>query len=112
MVKITIIMPRPPLLPLPALQRTLQNLGERIRLARLRRRYSSTVVAERAGISRNTLRAVEHGDPRVTLGSYANVLFCLGLHSELERLAEDDPLGRKLQDAELVPKKRAPRRSS
>jgi hypothetical protein len=37
-------------------------------------------MAERAGISRPTLRKVEDGDPAVSLGIYANVLFVLDLH--------------------------------
>jgi transcriptional regulator with XRE-family HTH domain len=105
------IMPRPAPTLLPVLQRTLHRLGERIRLARLRRRFSAAVVAERAGISRITLSAIERGDPRVAFGSYVNVLFSLDLHRDLEQVGADDVLGRKLQDAGLLTKKRAPRQS-
>lgn len=111
MTKMVYIMPsRPPIL-LPVVQRTLQNLGERIRLARLRRKYTATMVAQRAGISRVTLGAIERGEPQVTLGSYASVLFSLGVHVDLNAIADEDALGRKLQDAELLPRQRAPRRS-
>ena len=92
---------------LPSLQRILTELGENIRLARLRRRYSSTIVAERAGISRNTLLAIEKGDPSVTFGSYVNVLLSLGLEKDLKLIARDDELGRKLQDAGLSTKVRS-----
>ena len=51
---------------LPLLQRLLAELGENIRLARLRRRFSAAMVAERAGIARNTLRAIERGDAKTT----------------------------------------------
>ena len=95
--------------PLPSLQRLLSQLGENIRLARLRRRFSAALVAERAGISRNTLRAIEQGMPNVTFGSYANVLLSLGLAEDLALLAQDDILGRKLQDADLPAKARAPK---
>lgn len=94
---------------LPVLQRILKELGENIRFARLRRRFSAALLAERAGISRNTLRAIEKGHPSVTFGAYANVLLCLGLEKDLKLVAKDDVLGRKLQDAGLPTKARAPR---
>jgi transcriptional regulator with XRE-family HTH domain len=103
-------MARTTVTPLPALQRRLTAVGENLRLARLRRRLSATQVAERAGITRPTLRAIERGAPSVSFGAYATVLFCLGLEKDLEMLAHDDELGRKLQDAELTVKRRAPRR--
>jgi transcriptional regulator with XRE-family HTH domain len=92
---------------LPSLQRLLTELGENIHLARLRRNFSTTIVAERAGITRNTLRAVEQGDPNVGLGAYATVLLCLGLEKDLSLVGKDDVLGRKLQDAGLPIKARA-----
>ncbi|OGT47733.1 MAG: transcriptional regulator [Gammaproteobacteria bacterium RIFCSPHIGHO2_12_FULL_38_11] len=94
---------------LPTLQRTLSTLGEQIRLARLRRRFSATLIAQRAGISRNTLRSIERGEPSVALGAYASVLFSLSLEKDLLFVAKDDLLGRKLQDANLSVKARAPR---
>ena len=95
---------------LPKLQARLTNLGESLRLARLRRRISTMQLAERAGISRPTLHKIEQGDPTVSLGAYANVLFCLGLDADLDSLANDDALGRRLQDADLSVRARAPKR--
>ena len=94
----------------PAVQRLLHELGDNLRLARLRRRFSAQLVAERAGMSRTTLRAIEHGEGGVTIGAYANVLHCLGLHQDLGLIAHDDELGRKLQDAGLPRRCRAPRK--
>lgn len=86
----------------PALEDILETIGENIKLARLRRKITATMLAERAGISRVTLRKVENGESSVTMAIYAIVLFCLGLEKDLLRLAGDDPLGRRLQDAELT----------
>lgn len=104
-------MPRKTTAPHPAIARLLRELGENIRLARLRRAFSMALVAERAGMSRATLRAVESGEPGVTLGAYANVLHSLGLHEDLRLVARDDELGRKLQDAKLPTRRRAPKRA-
>jgi transcriptional regulator with XRE-family HTH domain len=102
-------MPRKPPIVFPQEQRLLSGLGERLRLARLRRRLSNAAVAQRAGISRSTLYKVEAGDPGATLGSYLRVLAVLGLENDLQALAADDKLGRKLQDLALAPQ--PPRRS-
>ena len=96
----------------PALESILKAVGENIKLARLRRKITTTMLAERADISRVTLRKVENGDSSVTMSTYANVLFCLGLEKDLLHLAGDDPLGRRLQDAELThTKERVPKRN-
>src|SRR3990167_9025659 len=93
----------------PSLDRLFSHIGENIRLARLRRGFSASIVAQRAGISRNTLRAIERGNSSVTLSAFANVLFSLGLEKDLEIIAKDDVLGRKLQDLDLPTRARAPR---
>jgi DNA-binding XRE family transcriptional regulator len=97
---------------LPRLARLMAGLGENLKKARLRRAYSSETVAQRAGITRKTLYRVERGDPAVALGIYARVLQTLRLESDLASIASDDALGRKLQDASLGPKRRAPKRSA
>ncbi len=87
-------------------------LGENIKLARLRRKLSAEQVAERAGISRSTLHFIEKGYEGVSIGHILNVLSVLGLERDLLRVANDDELGRKLQDARLVTKERAPKRKT
>jgi transcriptional regulator with XRE-family HTH domain len=74
-------------------------------------KYSSEMVAQRAGITRRTLSKVEQGDPTVAFGVYARVMQVLRLENDLAQLAVDDVLGRKLQDAGITPKRRAPKRT-
>ena len=95
----------------PSIQRILTEFGENIKLARLRRKLSTEQVAERANISRPTLWSVERGSPSVAMGTYLQVLCVLGLEKDLLKVAVDDSLGRKLQDANLLVKERAPKRS-
>lgn len=94
----------------PTSARQLAVLGERLRLARLRRRYSAETVAQRAGMTRSTLYRAEKGDAGVSLGTYASVLRVLGLLADLDSVARDDVLGRKLQDLDLPTRRVAPRR--
>lgn len=109
--RIVTVMPAPAPLIFPQEQRALTALGQRIRLARLRRKLSMAIVATRADISRTTLYAVESGDAACTLGTYYRVFSVLSLRSDFDLLAADDGLGRKLQDLGLEPtlRSRAPR---
>ena len=95
-------MPSKPPITYPAEQRVLTALGERLRLARRRRKLTSITVAERAGIARTTLYKAERGDPGVTLGTYVRILATLGMEKDFERLAADDKVGRTLQDLALT----------
>lgn len=95
---------------LPKTKRVLNEMGENIKLARLRRKLSSEQVAERANISRPTLSAIEKGSPSVSIGSYLLVLHVLGLEKDFLLLAKDDELGRKIQDANISTSERAPKR--
>ena len=95
---------------LPKTKRILTEMGENIKLARLRRKLSSEQVAERANISRPTLLAIEKGSPAVSIGSYLLVLQVLGLEKDFLLVAQDDELGRKLQDARISTSERAPKR--
>lgn len=92
---------------LPQHRKAFSAVGENLRLARLRRRLGSQIVADRAGISRATLHKIEKGDPTVAMGNYFGALNALGLADDLTKLAADDRLGRLLQDVALP--KRAPK---
>src|SRR5688572_21786091 len=86
--------------------RAMHKLGGDIKDARRRRRIPTAVMAERAMISRATLNKIEKGDPGVSLGSYAAVLFVLGLEGGIAELAAAarDTLGLAL-DEERLPKR-------
>jgi transcriptional regulator with XRE-family HTH domain len=88
----------------------LTTFGENIKLARLRRKLSIRSMAERAGMARSTLGNIENGSPTVSLGSYLQVLSVLGLEEDILLIADKDPLGRQIQDAGLIVKKRAPKK--
>ena len=96
---------------LPKAQKVVSELGENIKLARLRRKYSSQQVSERANISRPTLLSIEKGNPNVSIGAYIKVLTVLGLEKDIIEVARDDELGRRLQDANLLVRERAPKRT-
>ena len=96
---------------MPQTESILEQLGEQIKLARLRRNLSVEMVAERAGISRTTLWSVEKGTPTVAIGTYAAVLHALGgMDQDLLLVAQDDKLGRTMQDLKLTTRKRAPKK--
>jgi transcriptional regulator with XRE-family HTH domain len=91
---------------LPKQKRMLADMGNQIKLARLRRNITSQELAERAELGRNTIVKIEAGDESVSLGNYFRVLIALNLSTDILLLAKDDVLGRKLQDAELITPKR------
>ena len=83
--------------------RALRKLGSDLRDARLRRRLSMQLVAERARTTRATLTRIERGDPAVAIGIYCSVLNALGLLDGLSMLADVsvDRLGVELEAARL-----------
>ncbi len=99
--------------PLPV-TRTLRKLGQDIRDARLRRRIPVAILAERASISRATLSKVEKGDLGVSVGTYATVLFTLGMADRLADVADarHDTVGRELDEERLPERIRLSRRKS
>ena len=95
----------------PSSAKELAALGQRLKDARLRRRFSMETVCARADISRPTLYKVENGDPSVAMGIYVQVLRVLGLVEDLGMVAKEDELGRRLQDEALPYRKRAPKKT-
>jgi len=91
---------QPPLRPFR--NRAARCLGERLRLARKRRRISQALFSEDVGVSRETLRRLEKGDPSIAIGTYMGALRVLGLDRDIDAVAGDDEPGRKLQDQELA----------
>ncbi len=98
-------------LPLPVFP-LLRKLGSDLRDARRRRRIPTALMAERAMFSRTTLHRIERGDPGVSLGNYARVLWVLGLHRGLGDLADParDPVGLELERERLPRRIRLPTR--
>ncbi|WP_027873409.1 helix-turn-helix domain-containing protein [Spongiibacter marinus] len=96
----------------PGVKRTLLVLGKDLKEARLRRRLTAEVVAERAGISRPTLRRVEAGNEGVSMGIYASVMQAVGLLDNLKGVADisNDAVGRAIIGEQLTPQ-RAKRKS-
>ncbi|HEY8854442.1 MAG TPA: helix-turn-helix transcriptional regulator [Candidatus Dormibacteraeota bacterium] len=94
-------MSRPKRLQFPQMQRRAEALGDRLRLARLRRRMTLNEMAERAGTTRLTLARLERGELSVSLGLLAKILAVLGLEADLDRIATDDELGQRIQDVRL-----------
>jgi transcriptional regulator with XRE-family HTH domain len=98
-------------LPIPVI-RALRKLGHDIRDARRRRRIPVAIMAERASIGRMTLNRVEKGDPRVSAGAYATVLFALGMADRLADVADPrhDTVGLELEEEHLPERIRLSRR--
>lgn len=89
------------------LEENMAQMGERIKLARLRRNLSIAQVAERATCSPLTVNRIEKGSPTVAVGIYARVLYALQLEDDLMLIAKEDALGRTLQDLSLKYRQRA-----
>jgi transcriptional regulator with XRE-family HTH domain len=98
--------------PFPSIAKQLAALGERLREARLRRELTTVLFAERLGVSRDTLNRLEKGDPNIAIGTYMKALRVLGLDQDIDQVARDDAVGRKLQDRALSPRRNVQKDSS
>lgn len=76
-------------MPLQAVERVAQ-LGQRIRVARIRRGWSVADLAGKAGVNRNTLTALELGRPGTAVGVCFTVLWALGLDKSMDAVADPD----------------------
>jgi len=84
----------------------LSLFGERIRIARARRRWSMEMLAKRIGVGRRTVARLEKGDPGVATGLFFTALWALGLWETVHDLA--DPGADKV--GEFLDKQRLPKR--
>jgi transcriptional regulator with XRE-family HTH domain len=88
----------------PKSEQILAQFGENIKLARKRRKITTTQVSERANINRSTLYQIEKGNPSVSMGAFFNVLRVMNLQNDFLKIAADDVFGKKLQDLDLLKK--------
>ena len=97
-------------LPLPA-RRAMRKLGQDIKDARLRRRITAALLAERANISPRTLSKIERGDSTGAIGSYVAVLFSLRMIDRFADIADarHDRTGIELMQEQLPKRVRIPR---
>lgn len=89
------------------LEEKMHTVGEQIKLARLRRNLSVAQVAERATCSPLTVARIEKGTSTVAIGIYLRVLYALQLEDDILLIAQQDELGRQLQDLSLINRQRA-----
>jgi transcriptional regulator with XRE-family HTH domain len=68
----------------------LEVLGERVRIARIRRRMSTEDLAQACGIGRRTLYRIESGESGIALGTFLTVLWKLGLLDGIDGVAHPD----------------------
>lgn len=88
----------------------IEKMGIRIKKARLRRNVMAEVLAERVGISKGTLSAIEKGEPTVSIGAYAAVLNALDMVDGLDFIAVDREGRQHYRELHLQERKRATKR--
>ena len=79
----------------------LSQLGENIKLARLRRNISMEEISIKTNISLPTIRKIEQGNPNVSIGLYSKILQTMELETDIAKVGYADTNGRKLQDKNL-----------
>ena len=96
---------------LPRTEQALEKVGTNIKRARLRRNIRAELLAERAGISVDTLSAIEKGVSTVSIGAYAAVLAVLNLDNDLEMIALDEEGKKQFKEHNLKKRKRATKKT-
>lgn len=92
---------------------SLLSLGARLKEARLRRNWSQQQTAEKAGLSESSIKKVEAGSPRITVGAYLSLLDVYGMPTAFDRVlaAGTDTLGEALARSATRQRAGSPRRS-
>lgn len=90
----------------------IEQLGERIRIARKRRTITMEDMASRMFVTRKTLARLEKGDPGVSLAVFTAALWVLGLEKDLLEIAvpEHDKVGL-FREKQRLPKRVRPKKS-
>lgn len=96
---------------LPGTQHALEKAGTNMKNARLRRNIRAEILAERAGISVDTLSAIEKGVSTVSIGAYAAVLAVLKLDNDLETIALDEEGKKQFAEHNIKKRERATKKT-
>ena len=105
------IMARKKVVLLSSTEQALEKVGTNIKRARLRRNIRAEILAERAGISADTLSAIEKGVSTVSIGAYAAVLAVLKLDNDLESIALDEEGKQRFKEHNLKKRERATKKT-
>lgn len=80
---------------------SLANLGNMISTSRRARQLTQEELAARAGISRQTVMAIEKGSPEVAMGNYMATLWAMDLHQAIIQAEPEDDMAVKMMQADL-----------
>lgn len=96
-----------------AVKRTTKKLGEDLRIARLRRRWSQKDLALKAGVSIGTVQRTESGDPGIAIGTIIMFFHLFGCRNQIENVLDpsSDELGFVADSIHLPKRIRSARRA-
>lgn len=91
-------------------QKILKEMGNNLKLARLRRNLAMSLIYERSRVSRARLWKIENGDPSVSIVNYISVAHAIGgFEKDFLKICSDDYLGKTLTDLGIIIKNRGKR---